>query len=168
MFNIKHQSKQPQNVLAEYTEYVEGKIDIGEVPLAFCDWAGLEIDDNSPISNFILTQNDHQPLPSKNVAGALKFDGLECIMNDKDEIVADIRSCNHEGEELKNLLFNRSKKESVKMAKELIRRYNIFPNLLTDIYHKIDSECISETSTVHMDSVRKVLVSLGANEEDLY
>ena len=39
---------------------------------------------------------------------------------------------------------------------------------LETIYHEIDTECISETDTVKMDSVRKVLVKYGAIEEDLF
>lgn len=50
---ISDYKEQPKNVLVEYIEYVESKIDIGEVPLAFCDWAGLEIDNDSPISKHL-------------------------------------------------------------------------------------------------------------------
>lgn len=52
---ISDYNRQPYNVLKAYVEYVEGKIDMGEVPLAFCDWAGIEIDNDSPISKEIET-----------------------------------------------------------------------------------------------------------------
>lgn len=44
---------QPHAVLVEYIEYVEGKIHIDEVPFDFTQWAVIEIDNKSPISEFI-------------------------------------------------------------------------------------------------------------------
>jgi len=39
--------------------------------------------------------------------------------------------------------------------------------LLEVAYHKIDTECISETDTVRMISVSNVLAELGANVEEM-
>lgn len=39
---------------------------------------------------------------------------------------------------------------------------------LEKIYHEIDSECISETNMVTMDTVREILKKHGANEENMF
>jgi len=54
--------QQPKNVLTDYIEYAEGKIDIGEVPLAFPDWARIEFDEDSPISKSIATPTSKEGL----------------------------------------------------------------------------------------------------------
>ena len=43
-------TNQPETVLVEYIYYVEGKIEINEVPLSFSNWADIEVDGDSPIS----------------------------------------------------------------------------------------------------------------------
>ena len=47
---------QPMQVLVEYILYSEGKIDIGEVPMNFTQWALIEIDNESPIADSIKRQ----------------------------------------------------------------------------------------------------------------
>lgn len=39
---------------------------------------------------------------------------------------------------------------------------------LEAIYHEIDMECISETDTVSMDTIRKIFAKHGANEKNLH
>jgi hypothetical protein len=39
--------------------------------------------------------------------------------------------------------------------------------MLKELYNEIDVECISETSTVSMTSVKKSFIEYGANPEDL-
>jgi hypothetical protein len=48
---------QPKNVLIDYIHYVDGKADIEEVPMCFEFWAGIEIENNSPISKSIELDN---------------------------------------------------------------------------------------------------------------
>ena len=38
---------------------------------------------------------------------------------------------------------------------------------LAKIYHEIDAECISETDTVKMETIKKVLIKYGAKAQDL-
>ena len=40
-------------------------------------------------------------------------------------------------------------------------------DLLTQIYQEIDSQCISETDTVTMETIANVLVKYGADIEEL-
>lgn len=118
---IEDQKKQPQNVLAEYAEYVEGKIDMGEVPLAFCDWAGIEFDEASPISKFILADHPAQVKPTPGTlpekldvhsTGLFPMKAEIHPVNDPDglEILADVLT--------------------MELADELVRRYNAFPGML--------------------------------------
>jgi hypothetical protein len=59
--------QQPKNVLTDYIEYAEGKIDIGELPLAFPDWAGIEFDEDSPISKSIATPTSKEGLEDSEI-----------------------------------------------------------------------------------------------------
>lgn len=45
--------------------------------------------------------------------------------------------------------------------------YDEIDSTLESVYHDIDSECITETDTVKMDSVRKVLSDMRANNEEM-
>jgi hypothetical protein len=44
---------QPKEVLAEYAQYVQGKIEMGEIPFSFDLWADIETTDGSPIGQKI-------------------------------------------------------------------------------------------------------------------
>jgi hypothetical protein len=46
-------SEQPIEVLTNYIEYAESKIEINEVPMLFIFWVSTELQINSPISKLI-------------------------------------------------------------------------------------------------------------------
>lgn len=52
-------------------------------------------------------------------AGKFHFDGVELILSENGEVIADIRSCNHYGEELEDLVFNRDQEEAQANARLL-------------------------------------------------
>jgi len=46
---------------------------------------------------------------------------------------------------------------------ENIRENKEFKEMLVRLYHLIDMECISETDTVKMESIRKIFAEYGAD-----
>jgi hypothetical protein len=63
--------------------------------------------------------------PERNYTkGKWMFDGVECIVSDTGKIIADIRPCNHDGEELEGLIFNENKEQAEANASRIVECVN--------------------------------------------
>ena len=51
--------------------------------------------------------------------------------------------------------------------KRLLLKLNGTDQLLIQLYHTIDKECISETDTVKMESIKNIMIDLGIDHNDL-
>jgi hypothetical protein len=60
----------------------------------------------------------------KHTQGEITFDGLEIILSDKGKVIADIRSCNHDGDEIDNLVYNDSIEEAEANAARIVYAWN--------------------------------------------
>lgn len=65
----------------------------------------------------------HDSKEGLHTQGEWKFDGIECILCN-DEVIADIRPCNHDGEEVEKQVFNRSKGEAIANAEIICKAVN--------------------------------------------
>ena len=112
------------------------------------------------------TTTSKEVLQDKHTHGEWEFDGLE-VITCNGEIIADIRSCNHDGEELENQVYNRSQSEAEANAELIVKAVNNYQSLVDALRaceHSLETlseaDCFDKHDRAAMNKATRVLNSI--------